>query len=82
MASLHAALKFLSLPNACPLSIIALDPNTGKPIAVNSTFESIFGPFYKFKEWEFGNAASEDTTTDLNRTKFRNAITKVCNSVK
>jgi len=93
MASLHAAFKFLSLPNACPLSIIALDPNTGKPIAVNSTFESIFGPFYKFKEWEFSNAATEDSpptskgkdpstvTEDLNRTKFRNAINNVCSSL-
>lgn len=37
---------------------MALDANTGKPIAVNSTFESIFGPYYKFCEWEFAYAAS------------------------
>jgi hypothetical protein len=55
---LNTALKFLSLPNACPLTIVALDAATGKPIAVNSTFESIFGPYYKFCEWEFAYAAS------------------------
>jgi len=60
MASLKNALKFLSLPNACPLCIVALNPQTGQPIAVNATFESILGPLYKFKEWEFANAASED----------------------
>ncbi len=85
MTSLHSALKFLSLPNACPLSIIALDPATGKPIAVNSTFESIFGPLYKFKEWEFGDAATEDEEGGedpiLNRTRFRRAIDVVCDSL-
>ena len=60
----------------------------GQPIAVNSTFESILGPFYKFKEWEFADAACEDVnplatfadTTDVketNRTRFRDAINKV-----
>jgi len=65
---------------------------------VNSTFENIFGPLYKFQEWEFSNAACDDddghtaTTTgassaptvasELNRTKFRNAINKVSNSLK
>eukprot|EP00984_Skeletonema_dohrnii_P020010 scaffold9681_cov103-Skeletonema_dohrnii-CCMP3373.AAC.3 len=97
-SNLQSTLKFLSLPNTCPLSIIALDPNTGKPIGVNSTFENIFGPLYKFQEWEFSNAACDDddghtaTTTgassaptvasELNRTKFRNAINKVSNSLK
>ena len=47
--NLSAALNFLSLPNACPLCIVALDPQTGRPIAVNSTFESILGPLWKFK---------------------------------
>jgi hypothetical protein len=42
------------------LFIISLDPVDGRPIAVNSTFESILGPYYKFKEWEFADAASED----------------------
>ena len=37
-----------------------LNPVNGQPIAVNSTFESILGPFFKFKEWEFADAASED----------------------
>mmetsp|Transcript_4270 Transcript_4270/g.9202 ORF Transcript_4270/g.9202 Transcript_4270/m.9202 type:complete len:802 (+) Transcript_4270:255-2660(+) len=81
MASLQSALKFLSLPNACPLSIIALDPATGKPLAVNSAFESIFGPFYKFKEWEFGDAATEDDDGGSNRTRFRGAIQVVCDSL-
>ena len=36
---------------------MALDVTTGHPIAVNSTFESIFGPYYKFCEWEFAYAA-------------------------
>jgi len=63
---------------------------------VNSTFENIFGPFYKFQEWEFSNAACDDDdghtaattgtssapTAELNRTKFRNAINKVSNSLK
>lgn len=38
----------------------SLNPKTGQPVAVNSTFESIFGPIYKFKEWEFANAATGD----------------------
>ena len=38
----------------------SLNPKTGQPISVNSTFESIFGPIYKFKEWEFANAATGD----------------------
>jgi hypothetical protein len=38
----------------------SLNPENGQPIAVNSTFESILGPYYKFKEWEFADAASED----------------------
>ena len=92
MASLHSALKFLSLPNACPLCIVALNPQTGQAIAVNSTFESIFGPLYKFKEWDFANAACEDEVKNpneggddenkkLNRSKFREAIGKVRTSL-
>lgn len=64
-----------------------LNPETGQPIAVNSTFESILGPFYKFKEWEFADAAAEDfhpvdepTTSskkETNRSKFREAINRV-----
>ena len=62
---------------------------TGQAIAINSTFESIFGPLYKFKEWDFANAATEDVDPantqggdtsgklDSNRAKFRNAIAKV-----
>ena len=96
--NLHTALKFLSLPNACPLTIVALDATTGKPIAVNSTFESIFGPYYKFCEWEFAYAAcgsSEDgnnssssggggekKVNDDNRSKFRTAIDNVRNSLR
>ena len=58
----------------------------GRPIAVNSTFESILGPFYKFGEWEFADAASEDVTPaqaiatrrkEANRSRFRDAINKV-----
>jgi hypothetical protein len=87
--SLSAALKFLSLPNACPLCIVALDPQTGRAIAVNSTFESILGPLYKFKEWEFANAASEDVNPnaavveggETNRSRFREAIDKVRTSL-
>ena len=93
---LNSALKFLSLPNACPLTIVALDATTGKPIAVNSTFESIFGPYYKFSEWEFANAASsssddgndngsrsgEKKVNDDNRSKFRTAIDNVRNSLR
>ena len=66
----------------------SLNPVDGQPIAVNSTFESVLGPFYKFKEWEFADAASEDVnplaTTpnstgvkETNRSKFRDAINKV-----
>ena len=68
--------------------IASLNPIDGQPIAVNSTFESVLGPFYKFKEWEFADAASEDVnplaTTpnstgvkETNRSKFRDAINKV-----
>lgn len=96
MTNLHDALKFLSLPNACPLSVVALNPDTGRPIAVNSTFESIFGPHYKFKEWDFADAASQDSAptidsngiaqdevkaADLNRSRFREAIGKVRQSL-
>jgi hypothetical protein len=85
-ANLTAALNFLSLPNACPLCIVALDPLTGRPIAVNSTFESIIGPLWKFKEWDFAdaasedinpNAAAEDAGKETNRSRFRDAIGKV-----
>lgn len=38
----------------------SLDPQNGHAIASNSTFESIFGPLFKFKEWDFADAASED----------------------
>ena len=71
----------------------SLNPVDGQPIAVNSTFESVLGPFYKFKEWEFADAASEDvhpvsadSTADnsnsnveneTNRSRFREAINKV-----
>jgi hypothetical protein len=84
---LNSALEFLSLPNACPLTIVALDATTGKPIAVNSTFESIFGPYYKFSEWEFANAASssseeKEVNDDDNRSKFRTAINNVRNSLR
>lgn len=60
MKILGAAHKFLTLPDACPFCVVALNPVNGQPIAVNSTFESILGPFFKFKEWEFADAASED----------------------
>ncbi len=88
--SLQSTLQFLSLPNTCPLSLIALNPHTGKPLQVNSTFEHIFGPFYKFQEWEFWNAACDDeeemvdsiSGVESNRTKFRKAIEKVSNSLK
>ncbi|KAL3805620.1 hypothetical protein HJC23_005864 [Cyclotella cryptica] len=88
-ANLTAALNFLSLPNACPLCIVALDPRSGRPIAVNSTFESIIGPLYKFKEWDFSNAASEDVKSDVdsaggeetNRSRFRDAISRVRSSL-
>ncbi len=63
----------------------SLNPVDGRPIAVNSTFESIMGPFYKFKEREFTDAAYEDinpraithSTKETNRSKFRDAINKV-----
>ena len=66
---------------------MALDATTGKPIAVNSTFESIFGPYYKFSEWEFANAASsssdeKEVNDDDNRSKFRTAIDNVRNSLR
>ena len=85
-ANLSSALSFLSLRNACPLAIVALDPLTGCPIAVNSTFESILGPLWKFKEWDFADAASEDINPnagdeekgkETNRSRFRDAIGKV-----
>lgn len=56
---LQSTLQFLGA-QTCPLTIIALNPTTGKPICVNSTFEQIFGPLYKFQEWEFYNAACDD----------------------
>ena len=71
--ALHTALKFLSLPNACPLTIVALDANTGHPIAVNSTFESIFGPYYKFSEWEFAYAASSSSDDGGNNSSSSNS---------
>ena len=96
---LQNTLQFLGA-QTCPLTIIALNPTTGKPISVNSTFEQIFGPLYKFQEWEFCNAACDDeeeSTTNPaatatagddagsvelnNRTKFRNAIHQVSNSL-
>ena len=72
---------------------LSLDAATGQPIAINSTFESVMGPLYKFNEWEFANAASDDEelppTADgrkrkhinENRTKFRSAINEVRDSI-
>ena len=72
----------------------SLNPKTGQPISVNSTFESIFGPLYKFREWEFANAATGDDISpedpgtknkidesNINREKFREAIDKVRSSL-
>ena len=74
----------------------SLNPKTGQPISVNSTFESIFGPIYKFKEWEFANAATGDDispedpgtknidideSNNINREKFREAIDTVRSSL-
>lgn len=75
----------------------SLNPKTGQPISVNSTFESIFGPIYKFKEWEFANAATGDDISpedpgtknidvdeshpNINREKFREAIDTVRSSL-
>lgn len=77
--ALNTALKFLSLPNACPLTIVALDATTGKPIGVNSTFESIFGPYYKFCEWEFAYAAcgSSDDGSNSNNSSSSGGEKKV-----
>ncbi|KAL7534381.1 hypothetical protein ACHAWF_004817 [Thalassiosira exigua] len=82
MVNLDNALRFLSLPNACPLCVVALDPRTGRPVAANATFESILGPLFKFKEWEFADAACDDdasgaTHRKRNRSEFREAIDKV-----
>lgn len=94
MASLNAALNFLSLPSACPFCVVALDPKTGRAIAANSTFESVMGPLYKFTEWEFANAAAQDDANpdaapttgeggvESNRTVFREAINKVRTSLR
>ena len=70
---------------------ISLDAATGQPVAINSTFESVMGPLYKFNEWEFANAASDDEelppTADgrkhinENRSKFSNAINEVRDSI-
>jgi hypothetical protein len=76
------------LPNHRDDDEPSLNPVDGQPIAVNSTFESILGPFYKFKEWEFADAASEDVhpvsadgnsddEKETNRSRFREAINKV-----
>ena len=70
------------------VTTVSLDPENGRPIAVNSTFESILGPFYKFSDWEFADAASEDVNPlaeptegssdkETNRSRFRDAINKV-----
>ena len=64
---LQSTLQFLS-GTTCPLTIIALNPTTGKPISVNSTFEQIFGPLYKFQEWEFYNAACDDEEEEKSTT--------------
>ena len=60
-------------------------------VAINSTFESVFGPLYKFAEWEFADAACADdvnnpnsgddvddaSSAETNRSRFRNAINSV-----
>lgn len=60
MTNLSDALSFLSLPNVCPLSIVALDSETGRPIHANSTFTDVFGPLYKFEQWNFVDVACRD----------------------
>ena len=70
-----------------------MDPENGRPVAANSTFESILGPLYKFREWDFADAASADVNPnsgenndastngvgggDANRSRFRDAIDSV-----
>ena len=55
---------FLHLINIIIFHVIShtysLNPQNGQAIATNSTFESIFGPLYKFKDWEFANAATDE----------------------
>ena len=69
----------------------SLNPQNGQAIAINSAFESVFGPLYKFKAWEFYNAATDEdvnpsaentqggdnASKETNRSKFRDAIDKV-----
>ena len=63
-----------------------MNPENGRPVAVNSTFESVLGPLYKFVEWEFADAASasdvnpnsgDDPNNETNRSRFRDAIDSV-----
>ena len=62
-----------------------LNPENGHPIAINSTFESVIGPLFKFREWEFADAAAADVNpnaasagdADANRTRFKDAINSI-----
>jgi len=50
------------------MCVVVLDGETGRPQQINPAFESIFGPLYKFKNWDFANAAVTDDVGGKNKT--------------
>jgi hypothetical protein len=82
----HRRAVFLLIPLPLFRRHRRLNPENGHPVAANSNFESIFGPLYKFREWDFADAASADVNpikksndadAETNRSRFRAAIDSV-----
>jgi hypothetical protein len=65
--SRDAAFDYLS---NCPMCLVALDSSTGRPVAVNETFEYYMGPLFKYQGYRFDGAASEGP----DQAKLANAI--------
>jgi hypothetical protein len=70
-------LLLLLLLSFCP----RLNPENRHFVARNSAFELMLSLLYKFREWDFANAASADVNPNLstgeedaNRPRFRDAI--------
>lgn len=59
------------------ISLVALDPTTGKAIQTNETFTQRLGPLYKYQEYAFWDAATAGESRDT----LRKAIQRVMMSM-
>lgn len=60
-AAVDPIASLLALPQtACPVCVVVLDASTFRPQKSNAAFGQVFGPIYKFSNWDFGSAAVSD----------------------